>query len=176
MTRMYTWVAGAVLGLSVVGPAYAAPPLNPIYFGIKAGTMDADADGFKDASNLGLFAGYTFTQDATGELSAEGEYTRTFDKGDVRAGPVRGDWDVESLAGYLAYRTAGSVYVKAKGGYLWRDISVDGLGRGIEGSDTGFSYGAGVGGRFSNKAGIEIEYTVIDDDISFLSLGYFTHF
>ena len=89
---------------------------------------------------------------------------------------MHGNWKIETLAGYGAYRTASDFYVKAKIGYLREDVTVSGIGSDISGKDSGLSYGAGVGYRFNSKSGLELEYTVIEDDISFIGLGYFTHF
>jgi len=87
------------------------------------------------------------------------------------------DWDIETLTAYLAYRTAGNIFLKAKAGYGWWDVNVDGgAPRGFEDDDWDFAFGAGVGYRLSSKAGLEVEYTVIQDDIDFLSLGFFTRF
>lgn len=147
---------------------------NPLYFGIKAGQMDPDADGFDEATNVGLIAGYDLSRDANGTLALEVEYTRSLSEGDVRFG---GEWEIETLAGYGAYRTAGDVYVKAKAGVLSEDVKVSRTGGAIaSGKDSGFSFGAGVGVRLNRKVGLEIEYTIIEEDIGFLSLGYFTHF
>lgn len=171
--------AGVLIGTLGVW-LVAAPALaqeNPVYFGIKAGQMNPDADGFDDASNIGFIFGYNLFQDANGTLALEAEYTRNLSEGDVAIGGARGAWKIETLAGYGAYRTAGDVYVKAKAGILREDAKVSIGGGGISsGKDSGFSFGAGVGVRFNRKVGLEIEYTVINEDVGFLSLGYFTHF
>lgn len=166
----------ALIGIVAFVPAQAQQPSNPLYFGAKIGLMDPDVRGFDEATNLGLFVGYTLIQDTRGSLALEGEYTRTFSDGDVNRAGVRTDWDIETLAAYLAYRTAGDVYLKAKAGYGWWDVSV---GRGVtaaEDDDWDLTFGAGVGFRLTRKAGIEVEYAVIQEDINFLSLGFFTHF
>ena len=43
-------------------------------------------------------------------------------------------------------------------------------------SDTGFSAGAGVGFRFNDHLSAEAEYTLIEADVDFLSLGINFHF
>lgn len=155
----------------------AAAQQNPVYFGLKAGRMDADAAGFGQASNIGLIFGFDLSQDDNGVFSFEGEYTRHISDGNVAVGGIRGDWKIETLAGYGAYRTAGDVYVKAKAGMLHEDLKVSVAGGAISsGKETGFSFGSGVGWRFNRKTGLELEYTVIEEDVRFLSLGYFTHF
>lgn len=165
--RLCAAVVVAVLAL----PAYAQE-LSPWYAGLKAGTMDVDASGFKEAGNAALFLGYTLYADANGRLAFEGEVSRTISDGDAPGG----GWDINTLAAYGAYRTAGNVFLKAKAGFLSEDVNVSGTGGSVAGSDSGVSFGAGVGVRMGKKAAFEIEYTVVEDDISFVSLAYFTHF
>lgn len=170
-------LAFAAIGLVALSPVRAQQAVNPMYFGFKAGTMDADVSGFDEASNWGVLLGFTlYDQAEAGSLALEGEYTRSFNDGDVRIAGLRGDWNVETLALYGAYRTGGNVFLKAKAGWASRDVSVRGPGGRIEGDDSDFSFGAGGGVRLSRKAGLELEYTVIEDDLNFLSLGFFTHF
>ncbi len=166
-------LAGALFGCLSFTTAASAED-NPVYFGIKAGVMKADVDGFDTSNNFGLLLGFDVYRDVAGAFSIEGEYTRKLSKGNVSGG---GDWKIETLAAYGAYRTAGDLYLKAKVGYLREDVSVSGVGNtSVSGTDSGVSYGAGVGYRFNRKTGLELEYTIIEGDISFLSLGYFTHF
>lgn len=171
--RLQVFVFTAVMGVCTA----AAAQENPLYFGLKAGQMDLDASGFDNSSNFGLMLGYDLYRDANGALAVEAEYTHDISKGDVNVSGVGGNWKIETLAGYGAYRTAGPVYLKAKAGYLREDISVSGIsGNTVSGKDSGFSFGAGVGYHFNSKTGIELEYTVIEEDVNFLSIGYFTHF
>jgi len=159
----------ALCSLTAYAPAQAQQPGNPLYFGAKIGLMDPDRGD--EATNLGALVGYTLMEDTNGSLAVEGEYTRTFDDGEIGGN----DWDVETLAGYLAYRTAGNVFLKAKAGYGWWDVNVDGA-TGFEGDDWDFTFGAGVGFRLSRKSGLELEYAVVQEDLNFISLGFFTHF
>lgn len=163
MVLLGGWLAGA--------PAQAQE--NPVYFGLKAGQMDADQGGFDAASNIGVIFGYAMVRDVRGAFALEGEYTLNLSKGDIAGG---GDWKVETLAVYGAYRTADTVYLKAKAGALRQDVRCRGSSRDICGKDSGLSLGAGVGWRLNRKIGLELEYTMIEEDIGFLSLGYFTHF
>lgn len=149
------------------------PPADPLYFGLKAGAMDADAGGFDNASNVGVVIGYKFHEDALGAFIAEGEYTRSFNDGNIAGGD---DWDVETLGAYAGYRSAGPWFWKAKAGFTFFDIAVRGAVRGIEGDDTSFSVGVGAGGRLNERTGVEVEYTRIDSDLNFLSFGVFTRF
>lgn len=164
---------GAFVGCLLVC-AGAAAQENPMYFGIKAGQVDSSRDGYDPASNFGLLLGYDLHRDANGAFAIEGEYTHNISQGDVSVSGVNGRWKIETLAAYGAYRTGGDVYLKAKAGWLSEDINVSGTGGGKKDSD--FSYGAGVGFHFNRKTGLELEYTVLENDFNFLSIGYFTHF
>lgn len=158
-------------------PVRAQEVINPMYFGFKAGSMDADVSGFDNASNWGVLLGFTlYDNPEAGSFSLEGEYTRSFDKGDARVGGVRGEWDVETLALYGAYRTGGSVFLKAKAGMANWDLNVSRVSSRAENDDTDFSFGAGAGLRLSPRTGFELEYTVIESDLSFVSLGVFSRF
>ncbi|BAU50205.1 OmpA domain-containing protein transmembrane region- containing protein [Sulfurifustis variabilis] len=163
--------------LLAVSPAGAQQVVNPMYFGFKAGTMDLDASGFDNASNWAVLLGFTlYDRPETGSFALEGEYSRSFDDGDVRVAGARGEWDAETLALYGAYRTGGSVFLKAKAGWANWDVNVSGPGTRAEGDDSDFSYGAGAGLRLSPRTGFEAEYTVIESDLSFVSLGFFSRF
>lgn len=154
------------------------PPADPLYFGLKAGAMDVD-DTEDAANNVGVVAGYKLHEDERGAFFAEGEYTRTFSDGDVdvTAGGS-GDYDVETLSAYAGFRSAGQIFWKAKAGVSWWDYAVDGAPtRGpSEDDDISLSFGAGAGWRLNEKTGLEAEYTFIDSDINFLSIGIFTTF
>lgn len=147
-------------------------PADPVYFGVKAGSVEVDVGGFDDASNIGVFAGYKLHEDPNGAFFVEGEYTRTFNDGDF----LTGDWDVETLAAYAGYRTAGPWFLKAKAGFGWWDLNVDGPATPAEADDTDFTFGVGGGFRLNERTGIELEYTQIESDITSLMIGYFTRF
>lgn len=170
MKYRYLWIVAFAAGFT------AAPTQgqeNPVFFGVKAGQIDADQGGFDTASNIGFLFGYALSRDATGVLALESEYTRNLSDGDIAGA---GDWRIETLAVYGAYRTTDDVYLKAKAGALSQDVKCQGTRRGICAKASGVSFGAGVGWRLNRKVGFELEYTLIEEDIGFLSLGYFTHF
>lgn len=148
---------------------------NPVYFGLKLGQMDADVAGFDNGTNIGALFGYTLIRDEIGALALEAEYARDLDEGDVAGG---GEWTVETIAAYAAYRTTDNIFLKVKAGALREEVKLNGVitSSTVSGKDTSFSFGAGLGYRINRKVGLELEYTVIEDDIGFLSLGYFTHF
>lgn len=159
------------LGLLVAAPSYAQS-YSPWYLGLKVGQMDADVSGFDEATNAGIYGGYTLHDDSNGRFAIEGEYTRSIADGDLPGG----EWDIETLAAYGAFRTAGPVFLKIKAGYLREDVSVSSGNFSVSGKDSGLSFGAGGGFRLGEKAAFELEYTVIEDDVNFFSIGYLTHF
>lgn len=166
------WCASLILGGALSALPSHAQSYSPWYLGLKVGWMDADAANFDEATNLGLYGGYQLHEDVNGRFAIEGEYTRSISDGDIPGG----GWDIETLALYGAYRTAGPWFLKLKAGYLDEDIGVSAGGSSIAGSDSGFSFGAGGGVRLGNKASFELEYTVIEEDVDFFSIGYVTHF
>jgi hypothetical protein len=153
----------ALAAVLALGPAAAMA--EGLYIGGKAGIMATDANGFDDATNAGVVVGVDVLGIVIGDISLEGEYTTTIDEG---TGPGLNDWEVDTLGGYAVLRTAGPAYLKAKGGVVRSDVSVNGS----SGSSTDPSAGLGVG--FSlGIVQLELEYTKIDgdgDDIDFVSL------
>ena len=166
----------ALVSAIAVAPVYAqgTRPANPWLFGLTGGTVDIDENNFDDAANFGAYANYLLSEDERGAFFVEGVYTRTFNDGDV----LTGEWDIETLAAYGGFRTAGPWFLKAKAGYGWRDVNITNIapGQGIDGSETNLTFGAGGGFRLNNDTGLELEYTYLDSDISMLTLGIFTRF
>lgn len=166
--RKYTLIV--LLAAFVAAPAAAQE--SPFYIGVKVGSLSADFPGFQDANNLGVVFGSDLHKDSSGSLALEAEYTRTIGDGNISGD---GGWDAHTFAAYGAYRTAGGVYVKAKAGFLDQHVDRSGPGPG-QGNDSGIAFGAGVGWRLNSKAALEVGYTIMSNDLSFLSLGYSTHF
>lgn len=164
MTLHNLALAGLVT-LALATPAHAE--LGP-YFGVKAGFMDADAHGLDDPFNAGGVFGYRFFEESHGSGAVEAEGTITLKDGDIQGG---GDWDISTVAVYFAYRTAGDVYLKGKAGFLQQNV---GGTAGVP-DDTGLSFGFGVGWQATSKAGIEAEFTVLDD-VDFISIGFYSRF
>ena len=158
MRQMKTVILVGLLGLVAAAPASA----GGLFFGAKTGSMIVDSSSVKtDPTNVGVLVGYELGV-VLGDLSLEGELTTTTSDGEIKGG---GKFDLDTIAAYLAFRTAGPFYLKAKGGFL----QVDGSGGG---SDTGASYGIGVGFGIG-VAQLELEYTqtAVDPDLAFVSLG-----
>lgn len=180
--RALMGVVSVMIGLIYAGTVQAAPPVthaagNLVYLGVKGGLMDNDAPGTDYAVNIGAYGGYNLLGEGArfpqnlggGTLSVEGEFTVTALKGDTR---YYGDWNIMTLAGYAAYRfpLQNQFYLKGKAGVRWQDVDTDGP-VGWNGSDTGASVGLGAGWKLS-KGNIEAEVTLVESDITFVSLGY----
>lgn len=147
------------LSLFSVGTAQAE-----FLIGVKTGTMATDVDGANvsdDPSNGGLMLGYELGILA-GDVAVEAEFTRS-----SSAGSVSGqDLEVETNAVYLSYTTPGPFYLKLRGGLM--DSSID--AGPFSSDESGEAYGVGVG--FSlGLLRLEAEYTAINEDIDFISLG-----
>lgn len=161
MRQMKTVLLVGFLGLVAAAPASA----GGLYFGAKTGSMIIDSPAVKtDATNVGVLVGYELGV-VLGDLAVEGELTTSASDGENKAAYGGGNFSVDTAAAYLAFRTAGPIYLKAKGGYLQVSGDVK--------SDSGVSYGLGVGFGIG-IAQLELEYTqtAIDpSDVAFVSVG-----
>jgi len=140
---------------------------KPWRLGVHGGIMDQDVSGLDNAINAGVGLGYDF-----GRFALEGMYSTSLSKGDARVGSVTGNWDVSILAAYAVCRTLGQYYLKAKLGYLNEDVKVSVTGASSSGSDSGASFGFGGGMHFGRGHSAELEYTVIEEDINFISISF----
>lgn len=166
-----------VFGLFLLLATASFAAASSFYVGVKGGLMMSDLDEMDDAVNGGLVLGYAFVDDEhVGSFAVEAEYTNTISKGDVSILGADGEWEVETLALYGVYRSPGTIYVKGKIGVLNEDVSIDVGGIEAAESDTGGSLGIGGGIRIGDRTSLEIEYTIIEEDVDFLSAGLNIHF
>lgn len=158
MKRSAAFFFTIILGMVAMVPATWA---GDVYFGAKTGPMIIDNSAIKtDPTNIGFLVGYELGL-LVGDLAVEGEFTKSSAKGKVKGGS---EFDVDTMAAYLAFRTAGPVYLKAKGGFMQVDA---------DSTESGASYGIGLGFGLGLLQ-IEAEYTqtAIDPDkVSFVSVG-----
>jgi len=131
-------------------------------FGAKAGPMQLDVPDTEDPTNAGVAIGYEFGV-GLGDLGFEGEFTTT-----VKDGKIGGmNLNIDTVGAYATYRSPGFIYLKGRVGYVGWDAAQT-LGNSAD--DTSASFGLGLG--FSLKViKFELEYTQIDDEIDFISLG-----
>jgi len=162
MTKFTQLAAAAAL---VAGSAFAPAAMADMYFGAKAGPMMFDIAGVDDPTNAAVMLGKEWGVVA-GDIGVQVEASTSIDDGAINTwmGPI--DVSINTLAAYGVFRSAGPVYFIGKAGVLREEVEVGSYSE----SDTGLSFGAGIG--FSlGVAQIEIEYTLIEEDVSFLSAG-----
>ena len=141
------------------------------YLGASVGGMDADIDGFDDATNAGILAGYDVFSREIFAASIEAEFTTTVSDGDVKISGINGDWDIDTRAVYVATRLGDRFYGKVRYGFLWEDFSVDIAGNSQSDSDSSISWGAAVGWMFAEHLGVQADATRIESAIHYWNLG-----
>ena len=158
----FTFFAGA-------GKATAGE--GDVYGGVKAGLAFVDAD--VDVDDL-MMIGFLLGLGITPEISLEGELNVSVAGGDFDIGPFSGEADIWTVAGYAAYRAPLSeeAFLKAKIGLLFEDVELSVSGWPSE-SDTEFNLSAGIGAGvyFNEQLFGEVEFTIIEEDVTYLSLG-----
>ncbi len=159
---MFKKISFFVLTLVSFNLAAVAQAADGLYFGLSGGIMDNDSSGFDDGVSGGVALGYEFRGVTIGDLAIEGHFTQSVTDADAPNGQ---DWEIETVGLYGVFRSAGPVYVKAKGGLQSIDIEID-----RESDDElEFSVGAGVGfstGIFQ----FELDYTRVEDQINYIAL------
>lgn len=161
MTRIGKLSAAAIVMLALSPWAAQA---DGLYGGVKLGLMLPSISGFDNATNGGLVLGYATSRNA----AIEGEITTSVADGDANVPMPGGKWDLNTYALYGAYRFGGDLYGKAKLGVVYEDPSDSGS---LLEADSGLSVGVGGGYLLSRRTCVELEYTVVDQDVNFLSLG-----
>lgn len=157
MRQLKKAVFQGLLLLIVTGPVAA----GDLYFGAKTGKAVVDDSSVsKDATNTGVLIGYELGV-VLGDLAVEGEYTTTTGDGEITGGAKL---SFDTMAAYLAFRTAGPIYFKARGGFLQFDNDGN--------TDSGPSYGIGLGFGIGITQ-LELEYTQssLDTNVAYVSLG-----
>ena len=153
--------AGALAASVAVAPAAMAD----MYFGVNAGPMMIDGASFDDPVNAGVMIGHEWGVVA-GDIGVQAEFTTTIEEGTLVAFPYAFPVNIDTQALYAAFRTAGPVYLIAKAGVLREEVDIGGFSE----SDSGLAGGVGVG--FSvGVAQLELEYTVVEEDVAYASLG-----
>src|SRR5438105_11945290 len=108
----------AMGGLAVAATCLFTAPVHaaesPFYFRAMAGLMDPSAGGHDNTFNVGAGVGFRIFDEASGSGALEADVTTSLKKGEKDEG---GEWNVDTVAVYFAYRSAGDVYFKAKGGF-----------------------------------------------------------
>jgi opacity protein-like surface antigen len=170
-------ISFAVLAVAGVLSASVQAASTGPYLGAKIGSyMVDDSDTnleFDNATSFGVMGGYHFGEG----LSVEAEYN-TSSGTDVNMGSTTvGEYDLSSFGVYAAYRHYPALYkglsLKAKIGVVNEEVEVSAV-NGLyneSSSDSGLSFGVGVGFDLNRQVALEGEYTVIEQDVNLLSLG-----
>lgn len=159
--RMLLAVLFCAVPMLSCGNAQAAGDWS-VYWGAGAGVLLPEGSNNRAGLNPGGRFGLENAR--WPGFALEGELTTT-----AIAGHYLGsDLKLTSLGGYLAWRSAGRWYLKARAGGLWERVRV-GAGRADDG---GVSGGIGGGYRFDDGRALELEFTVIEKNVNMLSLTY----
>ncbi len=161
--------AKTAVGLVLLGTAAAVQAGG--YLGASIGIMDNDVAGFDDATNAGVLAGFdVYTRDIF-SVSLEAEATTTVSDGDVTINGLRGDWDIDTQAAYVAARLGESAYIKVRYGVLREDVSIKVAGVSRNDSDTGGSWGAALGWMITPQWGVQLDGTLVEADLNYWNAG-----
>ncbi|GAB4514623.1 MAG: hypothetical protein Tsb0026_20040 [Sulfuricaulis sp.] len=155
----------SIVTLCFIGTVHAED--EAWYAGVRAGQMNVDTSGFDDAIGVGGILGYKLSN----TLGIEGGYTTTGEDADVKVGTTQAHWDIDVVAVHLAYRNEGNFYAKGKVGILYQEVSANIANAGEPASGGEFTYGIGAGWRPFKDIALELEYTVIESDVNFISFG-----
>lgn len=124
----------------------------------KTGPMMVDVSGADDPTNGGIMLGWELEAFVL-DLALEAEITQTMEDGS------NGE-SMDTAGAYFSLRTGGPLYFIGKVGYVNWEFEND-FGKA---DDTDESMGLGIG--FSVLLlKVEVEYTQINDDVNFVSVG-----
>ncbi len=149
-----------------------------MYLGGRTGMMMLDLEDVDDIIPVGGLFGYSITP----LISIEGELNYGIAGGDWDPMPgVSADFNIWTVAGYGAFRypLGDAAYLKGKIGILRETVdaetTIDIFGYtytfDLSATDTGLSFGGGGGYKISDNMMIEAEFTIIEQDVNFLSIG-----
>ena len=148
------------IGATLVSGGAWAQSTDQLMFGIKGGFAkphgSSNDSGFNIAGTMGKRI-----QD---NVYWEAELSLGIIDGEVGK---NSDWNINSIAGYGVYRTNGDVHLKAKLGVSYWDDDFD--------DDVNLSAGIGLGIRAGNGL-IDIEYTQINPNTDYITVGYIFNF
>lgn len=161
------------LALLVLLSFYTSIAHSDLYIGAKGGVMAVSDDiSFDDATSIGAVLGANIKDSG---LAIEGELTTSVSSAEHKT-TDGAELDIYTIALYGVYRSSGNFYFKGKGGLVYEYLNISGFIFPIEGESIGLSLGAGGGFRINDTASLEIEYTIIESDIDFISLGIIFEF
>ena len=149
-----------VIGATLVSGGAWAQSTDQLMFGGKAGFAkphgSSNDSGFNIAGVLG--------KRIQNNVYWEAELSLGIIDGEVGK---NSDWNINSIAGYGVYRTSGDIHLKAKLGVSYWDDDFD--------DDINLTAGIGLGFRAGNGV-IDVEYTQINPDTDYITIGYIFNF
>lgn len=159
-----------LLAIGVLSSTTQADPAY--YFGAKPGVMHSRANELDSAASIGIVLGHRFSD----RFALETEFTQTAPDGEARisSGEAldRGRWESATLGVYAVGRWGRKLYTKGRMGLLYEDIEVtDMSGISNRNSDVGMSIGIGGGYQLAKNYNLEVESTLVDQDLSIVSIG-----
>lgn len=159
----------SAIAMAACGSVYAQD--QGVYVGVKGGSFQVDIENASDPTGGGFLLGYNFGKGPAIEFERNSSGSISFSGGQNF---YYGSAEIETTALYFAYRSEGTVFFKVRAGLLKEDVTVNSSysGNDFGESDTGLSVGGGVGVNMGNIAQLEAEYTIIEQDVSLLSVGF----
>lgn len=172
-----------VIGLFALVVAFAGTSSaeEERFIGAKTGFMMVDGDG--DIDNI-IPIGVVYGQSLNSVLPnlwVEGELNYGVTGGDFDVPGGSGEVTIWTLAAYGAYRHPlnAQAYLKGKLGLLYESVEMEYSGTmfGVSYSgsdsetDTGLSLGIGGGYKINDQMTAEVEYSIIEEDVDYLSVG-----
>ncbi|NND82486.1 MAG: hypothetical protein HKN50_08670 [Gammaproteobacteria bacterium] len=135
--------------------------------GVKAAKIDSNVEEVNDADAKGIVLGYEFDRvigDSGGTATVELEYVQ----GDDTVIDGFGSYEANMLNLFMTYRTAGTIYFKAKGGASYSDLTITTVAFQDTLDSVSLVGGIGLGYRIGDYGAVEVEYT---DDTGDNDLG-----
>jgi hypothetical protein len=140
-------------------PALASES-NGLHLGLKTGSIDIDISGVDASTPLGFVVGFQ-----KGTVGVEVELNSA--DLDINTGYGSASIDYSTSAIYGVLRSQGDTYFKAKAGILKQEMKSSLIGTE---TDSGLSLGLGAGVKLG-RISLEAEYTILEADANFLSIG-----
>lgn len=161
---MIRLIVASVISLSLIIPGFAAEPAKSqghTFFGVKGGFMLPDGNNTHSAGNIGAVMGQTFAR----YFSWEAELSLTAFDGEAFGS---NNWDINTLAGYGVFRSEGNIGFKGKAGLVYWDSTYN--------DDLDLSLGIGVGFKMGQSGMLDVEFTRINSNVDYISVGYLFNF
>ena len=167
-----------LLAISISNTSYAAGSDGRFFgnqakgkwlIGVKAAKIDNNLEDLEDADALGIVLGYEFDKPIgnNGTSTVELEYIQADDTSLFGVGT----YDADILNLFFTYRSAGTLYYKAKGGLTYTDIRIDTPGRVDSFEDVSFAFGIGLGYHIGDIGVVELEYSLDTGDSDLGMIG-----